>query len=126
MRHRFSAQTFTLALLLALAFPLLLSAQQSKQSSSTRKQKVASNARFTSGRSALNIPLEIDNNIILMQVGVNNSKPLRFIFDTGASHTILHSRRGSELGLKPEEQVSGTSKLGWSIFPCHRVSNLTA
>jgi hypothetical protein len=97
---------------LAVALPLQLSAQESKQSSATRPRQVESKARFTSGNSALNIPLEIDNNIILMQVGVNNSKPLKFIFDTGASHTILHSRRGAELGLKPEEQVSGTATGG--------------
>ena len=89
-----------------------LSAQESNPNSSTRKRQVTSQARFTSGSSALNIPLEIDNNIILMKVGVNNSKPLRFIFDTGASHTILHSRRGSELGLKPEEQIDGTATGG--------------
>src|SRR5688572_17140780 len=96
----------------ALTVPLLLSAQESKQLPSTRPRQVAPSARFTSGNSALNIPLEIDNNIILMQVGVNNSKPLKFIFDTGASHTVLHSRRGAELGLKPEEQVSGTATGG--------------
>lgn len=112
MRHRFNAQTFTLALLLAVVFPFQLSAQESKQSSATRQRQVGSNARFTSGNSALNIPLEIDNNIILMRVSVNNSTPLKLIFDTGASHTILHSRRGSELGLKPEEQVSGTATGG--------------
>ena len=96
----------------ALSFPPSLTAQESKQNPATRQRQVGSNARFTSGNSALNIPLEIDNNIILMQVGVNNSKPLRFIFDTGASHTVLHSRRGAELGLKPEEQVSGTATGG--------------
>ena len=96
----------------ALTFPSSLSAQESKQNSATRQRQVGSNARFTSGNRALNIPLEIDNNIILMLVGVNNSKPLKFIFDTGASHTILHSRRGSELGLKPEEQLSGTATGG--------------
>jgi hypothetical protein len=115
MRYRFSSRTSTLALILsvlALSFSLHSNAQQSKQSSSTRERQVASHAKFTSGNSALNIPLEIDNNIILMQVGVNNSKPLRFIFDTGASHTVLHSRRGAELGLKPEEQVSGTATGG--------------
>ena len=105
-------RTCTLALLLAAVFPLQLSAQESKQSSSTRQRQVGSTARFAAGNSALNIPLEIDNNIILMQVGVNNSKPLRFIFDTGASHTILHSRRGAELGLKPEEQIDGTATGG--------------
>ena len=96
----------------ALAFPSVFSAQESNQSSLTRKRQVTSNTRFTSGNSALNIPLEIDNNIILMKVGVNNSKPLTFIFDTGASHTVLQSRRGAELGLKPEEQVSGTATGG--------------
>jgi hypothetical protein len=112
VRYPFNSRICTLALLLAVAFPLLLTAQESKQSSATRQRQVGSNARFTSGNSALNIPLEIDNNIILMQVSVNGARPLRFIFDTGASHTVLHSRRGAELGLKPEEQVTGTATGG--------------
>jgi hypothetical protein len=87
-------------------------AQQTKRTTDAPESQPSSNARFTSGRSALNIPLEIDNNIILMKVSVNGSRPMRFIFDTGASHTILHSRRGSELELKPEEQVSGTATGG--------------
>jgi hypothetical protein len=111
VRYPFNSRS-TLALLFAVVFPLQLSAQESKQSSATRQRQVGSNARFASGNSALNIPLEIDNNIILMQVGVNNSKPLRFIFDTGASHTILHSRRGAELGLKSEGEAHGTATGG--------------
>src|SRR5829696_8088921 len=115
MRSNFISRTFALALLggvLAFSFAPSPSAQESKQNSSTRKRQVPSPARFTPGNSALNIPLEIDNNIILMKVSVNNSKPMRFIFDTGASHTILHSRRGAELGLKPEEQIDGTATGG--------------
>ena len=115
MTHRPNSRTCSLSLLvwvLALSFTPNLSAQESKPNSSTRERLVASNSRFTSGRSALNIPLEIDNNIILMQVSVNGSRPLRFIFDTGASHTILHSRRGAELGLKPEEKVDGMATGG--------------
>src|ERR1051325_7997513 len=68
--------------------------------------------RFTSGNSALKIPLDIDNNIILMQVRVNGSRLLKFIFDTGASHTILNSQREAELGLKSEGEVSGTATGG--------------
>jgi hypothetical protein len=106
----------TLALLACattLSVPLGISAQPSKQDAIPRNQSQApSNARFTSGNSATIPPLEIDNNIILMQVSVNNSKPMRFIFDTGASHTILQTQRGKELGLKPEEQVSGTGTGG--------------
>jgi hypothetical protein len=112
MSCRLNSRTCTLAFLFALVLPGLLYAQESTPNSLTRKRQVTSQARFTSGSSALNIPLEIDNNIILMQVGVNGSRPLRFIFDTGASHTVLHSRRGAELGLKPEEQVSGTATGG--------------
>lgn len=35
------------------------------------------------------IPFEIHNNFIVVQVIINNSLPLKFIFDTGAEHTIL-------------------------------------
>ncbi|HUQ31918.1 MAG TPA: pepsin/retropepsin-like aspartic protease family protein [Pyrinomonadaceae bacterium] len=69
-------------------------------------------ARFTSGDSALGIPLEIDNNIILMRVSVNNSKPLKFIFDTGASVTVINSQRAAELGLKAKGQVRGNATGG--------------
>ena len=53
------------------------------------RQTAATKARFASSKRALKIPLEIDNNIILMQVRVNGSRPLKFIFDTGASHSVL-------------------------------------
>jgi hypothetical protein len=108
------SKTVGLTVIPCVVLAFLLVAPQRSQSSSTgqRQHLGASQARFTSGRSALNIPLEIDNNIILMKVGVNGSRPMRFIFDTGASHTVLQSRRGAELGLKPEEQVTGTATGG--------------
>lgn len=68
--------------------------------------------RFAAGSSALKIPLEIDNNLILLRVSVNNSKPLRFIFDTGASHTIIDAKRASELGLKTQGVARGTASGG--------------
>ena len=68
--------------------------------------------RFNSGDKALKIPLEIDNKIILVRMQVNNSKPLRFIFDTGASITFLSSKRVSELGLKSSGQASGEATGG--------------
>jgi len=37
----------------------------------------------------IEIPFEIHNNFIVVQVIINNSLPLKFIFDTGAEHTIL-------------------------------------
>ena len=75
-------------------------------------QANAQHARFASGNNALRIPLEIDNNLILMQVRVNGSRPLKFIFDTGASHSGLNSKVALELGLKPEGDADGTATGG--------------
>ena len=111
MHTRSEPSTNKLALLasiLVLCFPSLTASSQERDAVPIAPP---SNARFTSGNSTT-IPLEIDNNIILMQVRVNDSRPMRFIFDTGASHTILQAQRGRELGLKPEEQVDGTATGG--------------
>jgi len=40
-------------------------------------------------RDIIEIPFEIHNNFMVVQVIINNSLPLKFIFDTGAEHTIL-------------------------------------
>lgn len=40
-------------------------------------------------RDVVEIPFEIHNNFMVVQVIINNSLPLKFIFDTGAEHTIL-------------------------------------
>jgi predicted aspartyl protease len=65
-------------------------------------QAAATTVRFASGKSALKIPIEIDNHLILMRVRVNGSRPLRFIFDTGASHSGIDAKVAAELGLKPQ------------------------
>ncbi|HEU0045987.1 MAG TPA: aspartyl protease family protein, partial [Nitrososphaera sp.] len=64
------------------------------------------------GNSALRIPLEIDNNLILLRVNVNGSKPLKFIFDTGASISAISSKRATELGLKSQGQFRGDATGG--------------
>jgi hypothetical protein len=93
--------------ILAIALPLNVAAQRTRRGAAARKAQGREPAvRFDSGGSALRIPLEIDNNIILMPVSVNGSKPLKFIFDTGASHNVISSRRAAELGLK----IEGTGK----------------
>lgn len=100
-------------MLLILSVPLQTNAQQPKKGISSRKsQKSAPKVRFAFGDSALEIPLDIDNNIILMRVSVNNSKPLKFIFDTGASFSVINSQRAAELGLKPQGQAKGNGTGG--------------
>jgi Aspartyl protease len=56
-------------------------------------------ARFSSRKSVLAIPFELDNNLIYVRVSVNGSRPLSFILDTGA-HSIIHARLARSLGLK--------------------------
>jgi hypothetical protein len=77
-----------------------------------RPSASATKVRFDSGNSALRIPLEIDNNLILLQVSVNGTKPLRLIFDTGAGMTFISSQRAAELGLKSQGDVDANATGG--------------
>ena len=59
----------------------------------------SADVRFSSGRSALAVPIELDDNLIYVRVSVNGSRPLSFILDTGA-HSIIHTRQANSIGLK--------------------------
>jgi Aspartyl protease len=83
--------------------------QPIRDESARRPQEATPKVQFTSGNSTVRIPLEIDNNIILMIVSVDNSKPLKFIFDTGASASLISSQRAAELGLKAEGEAHGNA-----------------
>lgn len=100
----------------ALAALVLLSPPARAQTRGARRgpapaQPAASNARFDSGASATGIPFDFDDNSIFLRVRVNGSRPLRFIFDTGAGLTILNARTAKELGLK----ASGTTLKGSAV-----------
>lgn len=69
-------------------------------------------AAFGQTRKPFAIPVEVSNNIVLMQVSVNNSKPLSFILDTGASGTVISESRAKELGLKLEGQTDASTQGG--------------
>ena len=45
----------------------------------------------------IDIPFEYENNFIIVKVVLNDIFPLRFIFDTGAEHTILTQREITDL-----------------------------
>jgi len=92
---------------------VFISAQQTERNAAARKPVAAAkSARFDSGNSSLRIPLEVDNNIILLRVSVNGSKPLRFIFDTGASFSVISSKRAAEMGLRSQGQARGNATGG--------------
>ena len=77
----------------------------------SRKRPVVSEVRFASGNSARNIPFELHNNHIYLQVKVNNSGPLSFILDTGASSVISRKRAESlDLKFRGKEQGFGVGE----------------
>lgn len=92
--------------------PVSLRAQRTTRRPPGQKSQPPTKARFDLGNSALRIPLEIDNNLILLRVSVNGSKPLKFIFDTGASISCISSKRAAELGLKSQGQFDGDATGG--------------
>ena len=65
------------------------------------------NYLFTSGTSALEIPFQLSSNFVFVQLRVNNSRPLWFLFST-ASTSVIDTRIAKELGLP----VQGKEDLG--------------
>jgi hypothetical protein len=55
------------------------------------------------------VPFEMINNLIFIKVQVNNSKPLSFILDTGASGSVINASRAKELGLSLEGETEATT-----------------
>lgn len=84
---------------------------------------LASDVRFTSGRSALKIPFRLYNNHIYLHVSVNGSAPLWFLLDTGAPHLIA-SKHSRTLGLKltPAGQAQGSGDKTQDAFHAENVS----
>lgn len=58
---------------------------------------IAQGQSIYSGKKAIEIPFEYQNNFIILNVKFNKTLPLRFIFDTGAEFTILTKRELSDL-----------------------------
>ncbi|MEQ1746246.1 MAG: PDZ domain-containing protein, partial [Saprospiraceae bacterium] len=57
------------------------------------------------GRKQVEIPFEYHNNFIILTLNFNGFLPLKFIFDTGAEHTILTKREiGDLMGIQYERE----------------------
>lgn len=95
----------TTLIFLALGFPV---ANRSQKTPPQPKVMVT----FASGNSALRIPIEINNNLILIEASLNGKRPLKLIFDTGASATGFNADLEDELGIKGTEKFSGTATGG--------------
>lgn len=53
--------------------------------------------KLPAGMKQIEIPFEYINNFIVLTIGFNGPLPLKFIYDTGAEHTILSKREISDL-----------------------------
>ena len=85
MRHYLRSIAQAIILAICLLMPLYVVAQD-RQSSETI-------FRFTYGKSASKIPFELSNNVPLLQVQVNGSQTLWFIFATGANATKIDEKQ---------------------------------
>lgn len=108
MEFRVRLSNFSLLIFLLSLF-MQVDAQHARKnkiarSPSPRPPKV----RFISGNSSLKMPFELSNNLILVQARVNDSVPLWFILDTGASSTVIDSQLAKALRLKARGRVVGT------------------
>jgi len=61
--------------------------------------------RFTSHQSAVRVPIELANDLVVLKVRVNNSRPLHFIFDTGASISVIDPQSAKALGLRAKGKL---------------------
>jgi hypothetical protein len=67
-------------------------------------RKAVDIVRFENGKSSLTIPFEGEN-LIILPVRVNNSAPMRFLFDTGAGISVLTAKTAATLKLKKADEV---------------------
>jgi len=62
--------------------------------------------RFTAGQSSVRVPIELANDLIVLKVRVNGSRPLHFIFDTGASISVIDPQSARALGLRAKGKLN--------------------
>jgi len=136
MRTRLSSRRSLLTLSLLIAACLTnISVTAGQRRSEKRPTQSAPAHKFSSGSSARNIKFEIINNLPIVQARVNNSDPLWFIFDTGATYTVIDTKRAAALGLKARGKIVSTGSAGQAEaqlvrdvtihFPGFEVSRLT-
>jgi predicted aspartyl protease len=67
--------------------------------------------RFPAGKNVVEVPFEVDRDLMVIRLSVNNSRPLRFVLDTGAQGTILNNSSvidSLRLNIVGTVQVRGT------------------
>src|SRR6266404_636900 len=110
LRIRF-ANFSPLILILSLLSPV--AGQHPKRNKSARNpHSPPPKVRFISGNNALKVPFELTGNLILLQARFNESGPLWFIVDTGATDSVIDSQLAKALNLKTVGRTVGTGGAG--------------
>ena len=78
----------------------------------TRPTPATPDFRFTIGQRSARMPIDRLGNGIFVQARINNSQPLWFGIDTGASATVIDARRARALGLKSAGNIAASATGG--------------
>lgn len=72
-----------------------------------RPSEGTDDVRFASGNQASDIPIELAGVHIFLQGTINDSDPLWFVLDTGASVSCIDSKLAADLGFELEGKIMG-------------------
>jgi hypothetical protein len=78
----------------------------------TRPAPATPDFRFTNRQRSARMPIGTVGNAIFVQARLNNSTPLWFILDTGASASVVDAVRARALGLKSEGDLAASAPGG--------------
>lgn len=106
----------------------------------SNKPVSSADVQFASGQSAKRIPFERAGNFVYLRARVNDSEPLWFLLDTGATASYFDAERAKALGLGQNNSIKGASltfpgvkllnqnfsiqRLGFWIYNGHAVDGL--
>ena len=104
--------------LTSLLFSSCAKAQNTERTVST------TSANSAEGENARSVPIEVVGNLIFLQARVNNSEPLWFILDSGATDSGIDPSRARALGLRVEgtSRVSGAGENSTNVCLARGVS----
>ncbi|MBA3694240.1 MAG: aspartyl protease family protein, partial [Acidobacteria bacterium] len=75
--------------------------QPGQQPNSNMRETPLPKLKFPGGKSVVEVPFEVEGNWMVIPISINNSRPLRFVLDTGAQGTFLqNSQLADSLNLK--------------------------
>ena len=106
----------------------------------SNKSVAAADLQFAAGQSANRIPFERVGNFVYLRARVNDSEPLWFLLDTGATASYFDTERAKTLGLGQDNFAKGVSldfpgakllnqkflpqRLGFGIYNGHAIDGL--